>query len=392
MNAAAAGADACVRRRLQTLAGQLTSTPPSPPPPPPPPPFSTGSATSFAATQASASGTRTFAASALAAAQALSQTTAGAHADTQASASSSATAAAAALASALSSTKTAYPSSHLHGAAASFAGAGATAGVVAGGADCDTATSGAADGGAGTGTDASTPTPASNNASGGGCPDAQAALEAHNAARVQRGAAPLVWDGQLAAGAQSWSANCAMQARAGVVGRRAGTWALLPAWLLAYPPMPSPHTPPDHPLPPSPLPLPPLQHSGSGSSGQGENLFMSSGAATCADAVAAWASEASSYTGAYSPRRRPLDPGGCWGGDRGWGLRGERFLRQLALLPSRADLPFTSPSPPPPPPPQIVWKDTTHVGCGLARCGSGVMVTCRYAPPGNVLGAFAQNV
>lgn len=55
--------------------------------------------------------------------------------------------------------------------------------------------------------------------------------------------------------------------------------------------------------------------------------------------------------------------------------------------------PLTSRSPhAPSPTPQAVWKATTQVGCGLARCGSGVIVTCHYTPPGNVLGAFSTNV
>ncbi|PSC71503.1 PR-1 [Micractinium conductrix] len=134
---------------------------------------------------------------------------------------------------------------------------------------------------------------------GGGCPDPQRALDAHNAARAQRGAAPLAWSADLAAGAQRWSAGCL------------------------------------------------FQHSSA--PGIGENLYMSSAAgATCADAVSMWVAEAPLYTGSYNKAT------GHWT--------------------------------------QIVWKGTTHVGCGLARCGSGVMVTCRYTPPGNVLGAFAQNV
>lgn len=42
---------------------------------------------------------------------------------------------------------------------------------------------------------------------------------------------------------------------------------------------------------------------------------------------------------------------------------------------------------------QIVWKATTAVGCGLARCGSATMAVCRYTPAGNLLGPqFVANV
>lgn len=37
------------------------------------------------------------------------------------------------------------------------------------------------------------------------CPDVQATLQAHNAARARRGAAPLAWDESLASVAQAWS-------------------------------------------------------------------------------------------------------------------------------------------------------------------------------------------
>ncbi|MBQ7626951.1 MAG: hypothetical protein IJS87_07880 [Rhodocyclaceae bacterium] len=35
---------------------------------------------------------------------------------------------------------------------------------------------------------------------------------------------------------------------------------------------------------------------------------------------------------------------------------------------------------------QIVWKGTTEVGCGYARCGSWAFMTCRYNPRGNIIG------
>lgn len=35
---------------------------------------------------------------------------------------------------------------------------------------------------------------------------------------------------------------------------------------------------------------------------------------------------------------------------------------------------------------QVVWKDTTRVGCGTATGAFGAVTACRYAPPGNVQG------
>lgn len=40
---------------------------------------------------------------------------------------------------------------------------------------------------------------------------------------------------------------------------------------------------------------------------------------------------------------------------------------------------------------QIIWRGTTAVGCGFARCSFGGYVVCRYSPAGNVLGQFALN-
>ncbi|OJD38685.1 allergen v5 tpx-1-related protein [Diplodia corticola] len=41
---------------------------------------------------------------------------------------------------------------------------------------------------------------------------------------------------------------------------------------------------------------------------------------------------------------------------------------------------------------QVVWKKTTKVGCGVASCSDGSLVTCRYQESGNYLGEFAANV
>lgn len=35
---------------------------------------------------------------------------------------------------------------------------------------------------------------------------------------------------------------------------------------------------------------------------------------------------------------------------------------------------------------QMVWKTTTHVGCGIAECDDYIIVVCNYNPPGNILG------
>lgn len=42
---------------------------------------------------------------------------------------------------------------------------------------------------------------------------------------------------------------------------------------------------------------------------------------------------------------------------------------------------------------QIVWKSTKAVGCALKVCSDAwTYLDCNYYPPGNVFGAFAQNV
>ncbi len=37
---------------------------------------------------------------------------------------------------------------------------------------------------------------------------------------------------------------------------------------------------------------------------------------------------------------------------------------------------------------QIIWRDTTRLGCGLATGSGRDYLVCRYAPPGNVSGEF----
>lgn len=35
---------------------------------------------------------------------------------------------------------------------------------------------------------------------------------------------------------------------------------------------------------------------------------------------------------------------------------------------------------------QLVWRRTTHIGCGRASCGRNSVVVCRYSPAGNSIG------
>ncbi|EDO14674.1 hypothetical protein Kpol_282p1, partial [Vanderwaltozyma polyspora DSM 70294] len=43
---------------------------------------------------------------------------------------------------------------------------------------------------------------------------------------------------------------------------------------------------------------------------------------------------------------------------------------------------------------QLIWKDTTQVGCGIKYCGDyyGDYIICSYNPPGNYQGEFASEV
>lgn len=45
---------------------------------------------------------------------------------------------------------------------------------------------------------------------------------------------------------------------------------------------------------------------------------------------------------------------------------------------------------------QLVWEGTTKVGCGAVKCNTdsakGWFFVCEYDPPGNVVGAFRENV
>ena len=41
---------------------------------------------------------------------------------------------------------------------------------------------------------------------------------------------------------------------------------------------------------------------------------------------------------------------------------------------------------------QVVWKGTTKLGCAIQKRGRETYIVSRYSPPGNVIGAFAENV
>lgn len=41
---------------------------------------------------------------------------------------------------------------------------------------------------------------------------------------------------------------------------------------------------------------------------------------------------------------------------------------------------------------QVVWRGTQSVGCGQSECNGGELWVCNYDPPGNMSGAFGQNV
>src|SRR5262249_26727591 len=41
---------------------------------------------------------------------------------------------------------------------------------------------------------------------------------------------------------------------------------------------------------------------------------------------------------------------------------------------------------------QVVWRETTQLGCGRTQCGGIDLWVCQYDPPGNVQGQFRENV
>jgi pathogenesis-related protein 1 len=36
---------------------------------------------------------------------------------------------------------------------------------------------------------------------------------------------------------------------------------------------------------------------------------------------------------------------------------------------------------------QLVWRKSIQIGCGSASCGNAKVISCRYSPPGNMLGS-----
>lgn len=80
----------------------------------------------------------------------------------------------------------------------------------------------------------------------------------------------------------------------------------------------------------------------------GENLFQGTfGAFTAVDAAKAWETEKKDYRGGVLT-------------DANWAPAGH----------------YT----------QMVWRQTTQLGCGQAICNSTLIVACNYSPAGNVLG------
>jgi uncharacterized protein YkwD len=41
---------------------------------------------------------------------------------------------------------------------------------------------------------------------------------------------------------------------------------------------------------------------------------------------------------------------------------------------------------------QVVWRETTQLGCGVARCPRLEVWVCNYNPPGNVANRYRENV
>lgn len=95
---------------------------------------------------------------------------------------------------------------------------------------------------------------------------------------------------------------------------------------------------------------------GHSNSQYGENLFSgTAGAYTVTDAVNLWVSEKAAYT--YAPFR-------------------QNDCDSTKLPPNTSGCGHYT---------QVVWKNTTQVGCGYALCSGNIILTCNYNPPGNYL-------
>lgn len=155
-----------------------------------------------------------------------------------------------------------------------------------------------------------------------GCPDIQATLDAHNAARARRGAAPLVWSDELAKFAMTVSSTCVMKHSNGPYGERERDLRASspPAMLLGAGHSGSMRlrAPADG--------RPSSRHRAAA----GENLAWGSALRTCKVAVDMWMEEEAAWR-----------PGGGFSAGTGH---------------------FT----------QVVWKSTKRVGCAL-KCN---LVTC----------------
>ncbi|EFJ45208.1 hypothetical protein VOLCADRAFT_94361 [Volvox carteri f. nagariensis] len=95
-----------------------------------------------------------------------------------------------------------------------------------------------------------------------------------------------------------------------------------------------------------------FEHANNGATGQGENLAW--GYSDAKSAIDAYYSEGAGYAYGVS---QPAD----------WYSVGH----------------FT----------QVVWRSTTDLGCAVATCNGGQQFhVCRYYPPGNYVGEYAENV
>ncbi|HIK32469.1 MAG TPA: SCP-like extracellular [Oscillatoriales cyanobacterium M59_W2019_021] len=93
-----------------------------------------------------------------------------------------------------------------------------------------------------------------------------------------------------------------------------------------------------------------LQHSEN--TGQGENLWMgTSGFYSYTDMVEAWGEEQQYFIGGTFP---DVSSTGDW-----------------------SDVGHYT---------QMVWRETTAVGCGIATAEGNNILVCRYSPPGNFMG------